>query len=74
MARGRGGGGVGAVDIRGWGGGGECKIESLQILDLRRLAGMQMDPMAEVTTVTKDKIYIFFCYCNTTTLDLISLK
>ena len=34
--------GVGAVDIRGLGGGVLCKIESLQILDLRRLAGMHM--------------------------------
>ena len=40
---GGGGGGVGAVDIRGWWGG-VVKIESLQILDLRRLAGMSPPP------------------------------
>ena len=38
VGMGGGGGGVGAVDIRGWGGG--VVQKSLQILDLRRLAGM----------------------------------
>ena len=40
MREGGGSGGVGAVDIRG--GGGVIKIESLQILDLRGLAGMYL--------------------------------
>ena len=45
VGAGGGGGGVGVLVLLTFGGGGgrgvECKIESLQILDLRKLAGMQ---------------------------------
>ena len=51
-------GSVGAVDIQGWVGGGVwCKIESLQILDLRRLAGMKKGILSNNYT------YLIINYC-----------